>query len=75
MSGRFDYVQFDSETQKRQLDLRGLCEELEDRIEELGPSRTASLAMTKLEECYMWAGKALRDRHEKWADRHEPTEA
>ncbi len=74
MSGRFDYVQSTGyDMQKRQLELLSCFEELENHIAELGHSRPASLAMTKLEECYMWVGKALRDKQE--ADAGEATEA
>lgn len=30
-------------------------------IESLPPGRAKALAVTKLEECYMWIGKAIRD--------------
>jgi hypothetical protein len=34
---------------------------VESLIESLGKSRPQSLALTSLEECYMWIGKAIRD--------------
>jgi hypothetical protein len=34
---------------------------LEAFIEEGPDSRAKSLALTKLEECYMWIGKMIRD--------------
>lgn len=61
MMSRFDYVQFDSEHTKKLLGIKTQVMTLEKTINELGPSRATSLAHTKLEEVYMWLGKALRD--------------
>ena len=39
-----------------------MVEDVEGFIEaSLMPGRAKSLALTKLEECYMWIGKGLRD--------------
>ena len=62
MQGRFDYVKFDEESTRKQEDFKLQCIGLEGNIEdELKPGRARSLALTKLEEMYMWFGKAIRD--------------
>ncbi len=33
--------------------------------QELDPSREKSLALTKLEECFMWLGKAIKAQQER----------
>ena len=46
----------------KQSEFKDQCTTLERLIENLLPgSREASLAITKLEECYMWIGKAIRN--------------
>lgn len=57
-----DYVVFNTEIAQKHGHLKGLFELLIGEVEELGPSRPASLALTKLEEAFMWTGKALRDQ-------------
>lgn len=60
--GRFDYVLHDDIAGERQAACRAACRELEGLIERLLPKgRAQSLAFTKLEEMYMWIGKAIRD--------------
>lgn len=59
---RFDYVRYDEETQKTSMYIRDQILEVEKSILELGQSREASLAITKLEECYMWIGKHLKNK-------------
>lgn len=59
---RFDYVRYDEESQRNQEHAKLLCDNVRAAIEtNLKPGRAASLALTKLEECYMWIGKAIRD--------------
>jgi hypothetical protein len=58
---RFDYVRYDEVAQKQQDELKAACTALEQLIERLHPSRARELAFTKLEEAYMWCGKAVRD--------------
>jgi hypothetical protein len=64
MSGRFDYVAYDDAARSQQAALKNYCECLEASIETQlpGPGRAKSLALTKLEECYAWLGKEIRDR-------------
>lgn len=59
---QYDYVRYDEDSTANQNHLREKVEELTEEIETiLQPGRAKSLAMTKLEECYMWIGKAIRD--------------
>ena len=34
--------------------------ELKDRLQQLGPSREVSLAVTKADECLLWARESVR---------------
>jgi hypothetical protein len=61
MIGRFDYVRYDLDHSVMQQQFKDRVLELEAKIEELPGGRAKSLALTKLEECYMWIGKAVRD--------------
>jgi len=58
---RFDYVKYDEKAQKEQDDSKVLVQGLERLVNGLGAGRAQALAITKLEECYMWIGKAIRD--------------
>lgn len=59
---RFDYVKYDDTAMDSQAILKNKFVELESLIESKVTSpRPKALAMTKLEECYMWVGKAIRD--------------
>ncbi len=61
-AGRFAYVAYDAEASQKQAVFKTEVERLELLIEsQLKPSRPSSLALTKLEEVYMWVGKAIRD--------------
>jgi hypothetical protein len=59
---RFDYVKYDETATTRQEAFKAVVTGLETFIEEhcISP-RAKALALTKLEECYMWIGKAIRD--------------
>lgn len=58
----FDYTKFDASSQETQAVFKKAFENIEaEAIYRLGKSRAASLVMTKLEEAYMWVGKAIRD--------------
>ena len=62
MSKRFSYVKYDEESVALQNQFRELFEAIEALAEaKLTESRAKSLLMTKLEEAYMWVGKAIRD--------------
>lgn len=58
---RFDYVKYDEEANAQQAELKQKSQELEALIEKLHSPRSKALALTKLEETYMWIGKAIRD--------------
>ena len=49
------------EAAKSQALFKAKCTELEAGINILPDGRAKSLALTALEECYMWIGKAIRD--------------
>lgn len=61
MPSRFDYVKYDEFAQRGQDKAKILCTALEESIENLPNGRAKALALTKLEEVYMWLGKAIRD--------------
>lgn len=65
MSGRFNYVRYDLISVHQQEKAKDLCEQLEAHIDSIkatsNDSRPISLALTALEETYMWIGKAIRD--------------
>lgn len=59
---RFDYVAYDDEAASKQRIAKGFMIAVEGFIEShLCSGRAKSLALTKLEEVYMWIGKAIRD--------------
>lgn len=58
---RFDYVEYDDVSKGDQNLAKALVSRLEVFISGLGSGRSQSMAMTKLEETYMWIGKAIRD--------------
>lgn len=63
---RFDYVKYDETAVNQQNAAKDLCQQLELVINSftarVGSARAAAIAHTKLEECYMWIGKAIRDQ-------------
>jgi len=62
---RFNYVKYDQESVQKQEEAKKICENLETLIESLGAGRPQALALTALEEAYMWIGKAVRDNQVK----------
>lgn len=62
MESRFDYIKYDDKAMLEQELAKRLCSHVESFINDLGPGRAQSIAMTKLEEVYMWIGKTIRDR-------------
>lgn len=59
---RFDYVEYDGPAASKSGAIRLAVEEVEKQLLlNLPESRPRSLALTKLEEAFMWAGKAIRD--------------
>jgi hypothetical protein len=60
--GRFDYVKYDEKSITTQDVFKGTVRSLENYIDVfLVSPRAKALALTKLEEAYMWIGKAIRD--------------
>lgn len=58
---RFDYVKYDETAIKQQEVFKHQTVMMEYNIEQLQSPRAKALAITKLEEAYMWIGKAIRD--------------
>ncbi len=58
---RFDYVAYDATATAQQAALKEQFQAVEALVNGLGPTRGQALVLTKLEEAYMWAGKAIRD--------------
>lgn len=59
---RFDYVKYDNLSLGLQSEMKSDFENLAGEMEmHLPEGRAKALALTKLEECYMWIGKAIRD--------------
>ena len=62
MVNRFDYVKYDDGATSDQEAAKNLVITLEAFINlALVSPRAKALALTKLEEVYMWIGKAIRD--------------
>lgn len=62
VSTRFNYVAYGSVALADQEKAKELCIAIEAFIEnELKAGRATALALTKLEEVYMWIGKAIRN--------------
>ncbi len=61
MQSRFDYVKYDNPSMVDQEEAKDLCRKLEHLILGFPQGRATALALTKLEEAYMWIGKAIRD--------------
>lgn len=62
MSNRFSYVKYGEIAMVLQLKFKEKFEEIEELGKALAPGRAQSLFLTKLEEAYMWTGKAIRDQ-------------
>jgi hypothetical protein len=59
---RFDYIKYDEKAAEQQAAFKGNFQSLEGFVESaLISPRAKALALTKLEEAYMWVGKAIRD--------------
>ncbi len=62
MGKRFDFIKYDEEAMRKQAEFKLSFEVLDADIEKMLPAgRAKSLAITKLEEAYMWIGKGIRD--------------
>lgn len=59
---RYSYVKYDELSTGQQAAFKRQFEELTAMVDVvLPPGRAQSLVHTKLEEAYMWVGKAIRD--------------
>lgn len=58
---RFNYIEYTDKSQKLSDERKQASEDFENLINQLPNSREKSLALTKLEECFMWCGKAIRN--------------
>ncbi len=58
---RFNHVKYDAPALLDQNAAKEIVTRVEEFCERLKPGRAKSLALTALEECYMWIGKAIRD--------------
>jgi hypothetical protein len=69
---RFNHVRYDEKAVQSQTAFKEKCEQLEKDINRIGSSldplvdkafcaRSKEFAIAKLEEVYMWIGKAIRD--------------
>lgn len=56
---RFSYVKYDEQAMKQQQELKEAFEKVEKLVDGLAPGRAQALVYTKLEEAYMWTGKAV----------------
>ena len=61
MASRFDYVKYDAKSIAIQDEMKARFVFLEQSLSDLKDGRAKSLILTKLEEAYMWIGKAIRD--------------
>lgn len=59
---RFDYVKYDSQATTNQEAFKSMVTETETHINaSIQCARSKALALTKLEEVYMWIGKGIRN--------------
>lgn len=58
---RFYFVAYDELAKEQQAFVKEIFVTLEDTISSIDQGRSVSIALTKLEEAYMWVGKAIRD--------------
>lgn len=58
---RFDYVKYDATAALQQAAFKQQFQTIEELANGLAPGRAKALILTKLEEAYMWVGKAIRD--------------
>lgn len=61
MSKRFAFVPYDTASEQLDARIRECAAAYEEAINELSDGRAKSLALTALEESFMWCGKAIRD--------------
>ncbi len=57
----FDYVKYDEHSLALQIQFKDLFCQIEKELKAFDPTRESSLAVTKLEESYMWIGKVIKN--------------
>lgn len=57
----FDYIKYDENAQVLQEQFKADFTTITFRLDNLRDGRAKALAITKLEEAYMWIGKSIRD--------------
>ncbi len=58
--GRFDHIEFDDEVRAKSRAIIEAAEALDEAIQQAtGMCRAQSVAYTKLDECVMWANRAI----------------
>jgi hypothetical protein len=57
----FDYIKFDFDAHTMQLRFKFMFQSIKQEVDKLPPGRAKDLVCIKLEEAYMWVGKAIRD--------------
>ncbi len=60
-STRFDFVKYDAVSVETQQHFKRVYVSLANMIEGMPDGRAKAIALTKLEESFMWVGKALAD--------------
>lgn len=72
MSQRFSYIKYNQHHTMLSESFKRKFEEVETLIDvKIDDGRAKSLALTKLEEAYMWIGKAIRDMQIKEEGKYE----
>ena len=62
MSQRFTYVKYDDKSVELQETFKHFFEDIEEfAVANLPDSKARSFILARLEEAYMWTGKAIRD--------------
>lgn len=60
--GRFDYIAYDETAKEAQALFKSAFNKIAADVDfQLKSPRAKALVLTKLEEAYMWVGKAIRD--------------
>jgi hypothetical protein len=58
---RFDYVAYDPKSSELSATFKAKFEEVNPYAINLRKARAKSVVLTKMEECFMWVGKSIRD--------------
>ena len=58
---RFDAIKFDDVSAEMSASIKSMFVAMEAVVGRMNPSRSQSLALTRLEEAHMWVNKAIRD--------------